>query len=178
MQKDNLERFISDNRDAFDKAAPRMKVWEGIEQKIEQKPAKRIAIWKFARMAAAVALLLGVGAAMGVYFSNGQQQVANTFSNISPEHAEMEEYFKAEIQSRTKKLASFNKDKTVNEDLVQLEDLLKDLEKELQQSPPANNERIIDAMIQNYRTRIELLEHVLNRIDHKEEKKEEKETSI
>lgn len=174
MQKDNLERFISENRDAFDKAAPRMKVWDGIEQKMDKKPAKRIAIWKFARMAAAVALLIGVGAAMGVYFSGGQQPIVNTLSNISPEHAEMEAYFKSEIKNRTKKLANFNKDITINDDLTQLENLLEDLETELQKTPRANNELIIDAMIQNYQTRIQLLEHVLNRVDRTDEENESK----
>jgi len=178
MQKDNLEQFISQNRTSFDKAAPSLKNWDAIEKKLDKKEAKRIPLWRFIRTTAAVFALLGIGAAMGVYFSGSSNTVATTFGTISPEHAEMEEYFEAEIEKRTKQLASFNKDEFVYDDLVQLEDLLKDLEKELQETTKANNEHIIEAMIKNYQTRIDLLERVLKRVDKKETTKERPGKSI
>ena len=69
MQRDSLEKFITANRASFDDATPDLKVWSEIDRRLQTKSAPRIVRWRALRMAAAVAALLLIGAAAGLYLS-------------------------------------------------------------------------------------------------------------
>lgn len=54
------------------------------------------------------------------------------------------------------------------DDIEELDDSFKELQKELKKhDDQANNEAIVNAMIHNYQTKIEILERVLNRLERK-----------
>lgn len=173
---DNLEKFIKDNRKDFDQSVPKLKVWAAINSELDQpKKAKRISLWKYARMAAAVLVLLGTGAMLGNYFSNGQNQQASALSEVSPEYAELEQYYRMQVNQKRSQLAHYKYDVSINDDIGQLEKLMEDLMKELEEAPLANDERIINAMINNYQTRVAILERVLQRLQSNNQKNIKKE---
>jgi hypothetical protein len=52
----------------------------------------------------------------------------------------------------------------VMEDLQQIDEVQKDLRRELQNAPKSSREEIIQTMIKNYQTKLDILERVLTRV--------------
>lgn len=160
---DNLEKFILDNRASFDDAMPGLHVWANIDRQLEIKPLRRIVWMKRLRLAAAVALLLTAGGIMGAYLANSSRQV-KSLADISPEHAEMERYFKTQVRNKMTQLASLRQDTYVQTDIQELDALYEQLSQELRTAPQGAEEKIIQAMINNYQTKIDILEQVLDKV--------------
>ena len=74
-------------------------------------------------------------------------------------------FLQKEIKEKITQLASYDYDPLINTDLAELDDLLQELKTELQHVPSGKKEQIIEAMIANYKTRLDILEHVLKRIE-------------
>ena len=167
--KDRLENFISENREAFDDQVPDLKVWAAIDKELsdEEKPQAVIRpLRRFLSIAAAIAFLLTVGAAIGLQI--GQQ--SSTDPLASTEFQEAKQYYDTQIQEKRNVLASYSESSIVQEDLEQLESFLQELKSDLEVAPPENREQIINAMIQNYRTRLEILDRVLEKIESTNQK--------
>ena len=165
---DPLEQFIKQNRADFDDKLPRLEVWAAINQAVnDKKPeAKIFSLWKFARIAATVAFLVTAGAFGGIYFTQHHHADIAELSDVSPEMAELETFYKTEVDRKLVRLTSSGHfDVAIHDDLKQLEVVMDDLRKELVAHPERNKEVIINAMIQNYKTRIEILETVTQRIE-------------
>jgi NADH dehydrogenase/NADH:ubiquinone oxidoreductase subunit G len=163
---DKLEKFITQHRDAFDEAVPSLKVWAEINKELDQQKgqARRIFLWRSLRVAAAVVALLLVGGYGGMYY---QQQVASaniTLSDIAPEYAELEAYYTTQVSLRMQQLADYSHTSAVEPDLQQLDEVLQELQQELKNAPLGGEEQVINAMINNYKTRLEILERVLEKI--------------
>jgi len=163
---DNLEKFISENRPKFDdKEAPK-NIWSAIDQHLDQKnkkSARLIPIWRYARAAAAAVLLIGTGVFIGKNMDN-QTSVELAFEEVFPEFFEAEQYYKKEVKTKVAQLAKYDHDDSINEDLEQLDIIYEELQKELSEAPKNKQEQIINAMITNYRTKLSILERVLERI--------------
>jgi acetyl-CoA carboxylase carboxyltransferase component len=163
---DKLEQFITQNRDTFDDAVPSLKVWAEIDKELDQQKgqARRVFLWRSLRAAAAVVALLLIGGYGGMYY---QQQVASTeitLSDIAPEYAEMEEYYTTQVNLRMQQLADYRHTDAVEPDLQQLDEVLQELQQELKNAPVGGEEQVINAMINNYKTRLDILERVLEKI--------------
>ncbi len=174
---DNIEKYIQQNRDSFDDKTPRMDVWSNIEKELDQKKTKtkKIGWYRYAAIAASVLILLSIGTIFGTYISSPQNSTASSLSEISPEMADIELFYKKELDKKISKLTSFeNYDTSVNDDLDQLEEVMKDLQKEMRKNPDADAEIIINAMIKNYQTRIEILERVITRFSQNPSNKKKK----
>lgn len=164
--KDNMERFIREQRAAFDDLEPSEKIWGQIEQALPQQRKARIIPWQ--RFAAAASVLLLVGMVGFFAFQQGKQQgVAMTLSDISEELAEAEVYYQSEIKNKTAKLASLAPDHEIKYDLEEAEHYMLELKNELKDVSPNEREIVIQAMIENYRKRLEILERVLDRLPGK-----------
>ncbi|MBI5915947.1 MAG: hypothetical protein HY842_11255 [Bacteroidetes bacterium] len=160
---DNLEKFILENRAAFDTAVPDLKVWSDIGRSLEQRPLRRVVWMKRLRVAAAVALLLTAGGAMGAYLANSGKEV-KSLADVSPEHAEMERYFNSEVNEKLAQLASYQQDGFVQADMQELDEVYEQLKLELETAPAGADEQIVQAMIENYQTKINILEQVLEKV--------------
>lgn len=172
---DNLEKFIKQNRTALDQAEVPKQSWDNIQRRIvdnrrglinmESRSAKRFDLTKILKIASAVLFLVGFGFLVGKNSVIQQQFQSNTgLSTVSTELAELEKQLIKEVDSKVAQLANYNSDHSVKDDISQLEALMEDLEEELKNSPKASEEQIVNAMIRNYRTRIDILERVLSRI--------------
>ena len=120
------------------------------------------------RSIAAAVLLLVIGGLGGSYLtSSGEQPVeVIALSDVSAEHAEMEQYFQRELQSGKAQFAAYKwQDPEVLQDLDHMEEVYQELQRELALSPAASDEDIVQAMIDNYRARLAILEHVLERME-------------
>jgi len=164
--KDNLEKFITDNREAFDQDIPSPKIWERIDQQIVAPPKnRRVMMWKIAGVAASVAILIGFGALLGANYSDSSSLAITDERSLSPELQEMENYYQKQIEKKKARLVGLDYEGSVIEDLQQLDAFFKELKEELEVSPKGAEERIIEAMINNYQIRIDILERVLNHLE-------------
>ena len=164
---DRLEEFIIENRGAFDKEVPSLKVWAHIDQQLEKKQAPRIRRMRFLRAAAAIALVLTAGCAIGFYLngvSSSDPVAERSLADVAPEFAELEQYYASQVSLKMQELATFQHADAVQSDMQQLDELFQELATELDKAPEGAEERIINAMIDNYQTRLEILERVLEKI--------------
>jgi len=175
---DPLEQFIRSNRADLDHAVPDLRVWSGIEQSIPapKSSAKiRQLPWQHSivRIAASITLLLA-GVGLGLFYARSTANAENgmKMSEVSTEYAELEQYYQRDIAGKQVKLASYtgSQPAEVQEDMVQLDDIMAELQKELAGIPPGNREQVVRAMIANYKAKVSILKRVL---DHLEESKSE-----
>ncbi len=164
--KDNLEKFISENRPDFDDKKPPKDIWRAIDQHLDQKgekSARLIPIWRYASRIAAAVILIGSGVLIGLNLNNQSSDVV-AVEEVFPEYFEAEQYYQNEVKEKVAQLASFNHDTEIIDDLEQLDKNYEELKNELSQAPPDKQEQIVNALITNYRTKLSILERVLDRI--------------
>lgn len=171
QNKDHLEQFIQDNREGFDDARPSLKLWAAIEQDLEMsEEAPKVRTLQQRRpwyqIAAAVAILLVTGGVGGAYLAQEQQgpSADALLEQIAPEFAEMEQYYNQRISQRYAQLASHTQDEDVDADLQQLDMAMQELRDELADAPPGREEQIVQQLMDSYRLKLQILEHVLNQI--------------
>ena len=163
---DKLEKFIHENRSDFDDRQPPKDLWNAIDQQLDQNKkntARVIPLWRYVRAAAAAVILIGTGVFIGKNM-NSEPTPSVAIEEVYPEYFEAEQFYKKEINTKVAQLASFDHDASINEDLKQLDQIYEELKKELSQTPKDQQEKVINAMITNYRTKLSILERVLDRI--------------
>lgn len=161
---ERLEKFVIQHQAEFDAEVPSLKVWANIDKQLEQKAAKHRPLWKIARIAAAVVILLGIGSVIGANLTQNTSESASTLAEVAPEYAELESYYQNQINHKIQQLASYQHDGYVQEDLRQLDEVFSELRQELEIAPRGAEEQIIKMMIKNYETKVSILERVLEKI--------------
>jgi hypothetical protein len=169
--KDNLEKFIIENRAAFDTATPPARVWVGVEAALQEK--KSVSLFNFslqkqslkyaASVAALVLLLVGVGAVGGSYYTQRSYNIA--LQQVAPDFQETERFYQSEIRQKTKMLAKYDIDNNVQIDLAQFEAVVDDLKRELRNSPKSSREQIVHSLLESYQAKINVLEQILERVE-------------
>jgi len=169
MSRDKLENFIIDNRDEFDEFAPAPGLFNGVGIR---KPRIRQINWNSVMWKAAVV----VGIFIGSYFfhdwmdstSENTQMAATEQSEESSEIVKMlieaEAYYTSQIDSRKEEFYLLTSEQPnikdeIDLELVELDEVYAQLKKDLKDN--ADNEEVIEAMVQNYRIKLEILESVL-----------------
>lgn len=123
--------------------------------------------------------LMAVAATLVIYFSVftvlNQQPKLNDLASVSPELSKTQDFFTTAI---AQELATIQNERTpetealINDALSQLDILEKDYEKlKIDLTKSGNDKRVIYAMISNFQTRIDILQNVLNSIEHIKELK-------
>jgi hypothetical protein len=122
MAHDKLEQFIRDNRPLFDDEVPNSTIWADIERRLPSKPPVRTRLYRLARMAAAVIVLIGSGVAIGVFWVAPQEvpQLAD-MENIDPEILQMEQFYQSQIQEKYQMLTAYQQDPVDKQDFEQLD---------------------------------------------------------
>lgn len=179
MKTDKLERFILDNKEGFGPPMPAPDVWDKIQKRSPEREATFN--WKLvmSRAAAVVAIFIS-----SYYFhayrssisSNSQDTSIESIATNEPlykELAEAELYYSSQIKYKKKELFSLTEDspalqKDINSDLTELDAILLELKADLKDN--AANQEVIEAMMQNYMLKLEILEDMLKQIKPTEEK--------
>jgi hypothetical protein len=179
---DKLEKFVRENRAELDGKIPKGFVWEGIEAKLNQKAepkgmtkviSLRSRIFQYTKIAAIGLLLLTIGGFLGSYWTTQKQVEQLSFGNINEEYQELETFYAEQVNLQMTQLKKYPIDKSLMGDIQELDVSFSELKKELKTNGnEANNEAIVHAMIENYQSKIAILERVLNGLERKN--KEEK----
>jgi hypothetical protein len=174
METDKLESYIRQQRDAFDVATPGPPAWEG-RNASQAAPIRRFRIpaplWQ-----AAAAVLIFAMAWVGNDLYRGRQQreafrVALEQSNTDAMPKELQkaaEYYDKQIETKKEELfhlASNAPDvrNDVNLELEELDKAFGELKSDLKDN--ADNQEVIEAMISNYRLKLQILEDMLRMLN-------------
>ena len=167
---DQFEKFIMDNRDAFDDATPSEKVWNRIDQKLSKKQVIWPAIWKVA------AVLFMVST---IYLMIDRNINQNEGPVLSEEFTQAEDYYVKLIsqkrQAITEQLTPEQHEQFLVE-IDQLDSMYVELKKTYQTN--ASNDRVMDAMISNLQLRLDILNRQLDILQNIKNQNNENDISI
>jgi len=167
---DRLEDFVKQNREQFDLHQPDPSIWLKINPENAQLARKRKPL-RWLRVAAAVAMIFA-GSAAGTYFLTGNRAEPDLYgSEIYREMQESEQYYNQMVNLRFQELQPFlAADPAAKEmltaDMEELDESFAELKNDLKDN--VSNPEVIEAMILNYKVKLEILEDLLKQLKEKE----------
>jgi hypothetical protein len=184
-EKDYIEELILKNLKELNNDEPPAGHFERFEAKLEGANQKKKIIslnlvWKVA--AAAVFAFLIVNQA-AIWFSpeNGNESVekmaaGTTLASVSPEYEEVEFYFTSAIngglsqweQLVAEGLISEDEQHMMNNELNEFEEVYNNLQADLSANP--NDERVINAMLEYYQTKLSLINMIVEKLEEVKQK--------
>lgn len=189
----NLERFVRDNREAFDQMEPSPALWDKIGASLgdQARPNKtRVVRMSRVRWAVAATLLLALAGTLGYMFFNQQSEEVRSsqfagreeavdplVSQIDPQYAKLVSQFTEVIESKQSELRKIEKDdpalyQKFSGDIHKLDSAYHVLRGTLNANP--NTEQLLQAMISNLQLQIDLLNQQLTVIKKIKEPKSQK----
>jgi len=163
--KDKFEEYIRKNKAEFDVREPRPELWKGIEKSISVKKAMR---WRFyLSRAAAVLLIFAASFIAQRVWINVKTNIAQKRNAVEidiPELREAEMYYTGMINAKLEEIKPLlskypSLEEELETDLSELDSIYDRLKNDLKDN--IANHEVIEAMIQNYRLRIAILEDLL-----------------
>lgn len=190
----NLERFIRDNRDAFDHLEPDAQLWNKIGEAIgeDKKTNTRVRSMSWVRWAVAATLFLALAGTVSyqlfwkseatdlpvVQTQTGQDEATDQLvSQIDPQYAKLVSQFTEVIETKQIQLKKMAQDdpelyQKFSGDIQRLDSSYHVLRSTLNANP--NTEQLLQAMISNLQMQIELLNQQLSIIQQVKQPKSEK----
>ena len=182
MSPDKLEKYILDHRGQFDDQEPDPALWEKIDTR--KTPVIRINWKSISWKAAAVAAIFVASYYFHDYMASRNQSSRGLMSKKSEvnspivrELIEAEAYYTSQIDMKKEevfRLTASNPEvrHEINAEMVDLDRVYTELKEDLKDN--ADNEEVIEAMIQNYRLKLDILEEMLIRLKQSNESQNEK----
>jgi hypothetical protein len=168
---DKLEKYIRDNRENLDKYLPHENVWRRIENELK---VRKTIIPTWFSVAAAVILFLGIS---GILYLSFRQKDNNNPGRDTQQTAlkETEAYYNSLVISLYREARPLLTSQTelateLNSDMAQLDSICADIKKDLKDN--VANQEVIEALIQNYRIKLQILEDMLGMLKQNENKKD------
>jgi hypothetical protein len=170
MKPDRLEKFVNENRHEFDRMEPSDKSWDAISQRLNAAHAPKTRKLNWLKVAAAVVLLALIPTLIYQLRFSEQKQLVKAIQ-ADPEIKELLEAEAFYAQEVSGKLAEIQKcykvypelKSEIEGDLNELENMYLSLKKDLKEN--ISNKEVIEAMIENNRNRMKLVEDVLEQIN-------------
>jgi hypothetical protein len=177
MKPDKLEQFILDNRSDFDDQLPSPESWDKIKTNI--RPVRTVN-WtaRMVRVAAAVVIFVSSYIFIDYTLNRGnngydyaEQDDIEILDNI-PVLVEAKAYYSSQINHMEKEVYSLaGEDKHIRAEIdmefEELDRVFNELKTDLKDN--AANEEVIEAMIQNYRIKVQILEEILIQLKNADE---------
>jgi hypothetical protein len=163
---DKLEEHIRKNREDLDRYSPSSGVWKRIKLRLNK---EKSSVWQWISVAAMVVVILGTAALLfrpGNWLSDttmGKNSDAGLMK-VNPQLKETEIYYNNLVNSLYREatpLLTANPEirKELNSGFSQIDSICSDIKKDLKDN--VANQEVIEALIQNYRIKIRLLEDML-----------------
>lgn len=166
--KDRFEKFITENRDQFDFRDPDAEIWNRVKKDIRVKDRFD---WKlFMKRAAAVIIIFAASYMANEmvhrYRSNGTTKGPEEAS--IPGLTEAEAYYTGLVNQKLDELKPMmancpSLEEELNYDLSELDRVYVDLKTDLKDNMA--NQEVVEAIIENYRLKISILEELLKEIE-------------
>ncbi len=167
MKTDRLEEFVRNNREEFDQFEPSAEVWKNIEKTTRLSKIRRL---NSPLLRVAAVLVLALIFTITLYKTNILNNRVYTKEIKDPELRELveaEAYYAQQVDGKLKEIRKcyYTNPELKNEietDLSELEDMYNVLKGDLKEN--ISNKTVIEAMIDNNRTRLKLVDEVLEQI--------------
>lgn len=180
MSQDKLERYIRDHREAFDDLEPGPGVWDRIGKR--KSPVIRLNRKDIAWKAAAVAVIFTASWLLHDHMDARKEHKAEVTaaemeqSPLVGELIEAEAYYSSVILQRKEEVfrltAAYPEVRQeIDMEMNELDKVFDELKEDLRDN--ADNEEVLEAMIQNYRLKLDILEEMLYRIKQSHEHSKE-----
>ena len=169
MKKDRLESFVNENRHEFDRMEPSDEIWKSISKRLEEQNNPKVRRFSWARVAAVIAVLIAIPAIIyQVRYSETQTAKAAQIDPQVQELIEAEAYYSQEVSGKLVQIQKCYKiypelKGEVEGDLNELEKMYHSLQSDLKEN--ISNKEVIEAMIENNRNRLKLVDEVLEQIN-------------
>ncbi len=167
---DNFEKYIKENQQAFNvHKVDKDKLWQGIASQLgEEEKGRVIPLWKSSkfRIAASVILLLGMSLTAFLLVSSPVSQGMDGYANEELFEIDMHYknlvYQQVQLVQNHPKLATEDKEEFLSF-MDELDEEYEQLKQEMQHN--FDNEQVLEAIVNNYKKRIELIENLLKQIN-------------
>ncbi len=166
MKTDRLEEFIKNNREEFDQFEPSPKIWEHISASTKKTKVRSLNFY-LVRVAAVVVMALVFAALFYKTNITATEFAANSDDPELKELIEAEAFYAQQVNGKLKEIRKCYytfpelKDE-IEADLIELEQMYDVLKDDLKDN--ISNKAVIEAMINNNRTRLKLVDDVLEQI--------------
>jgi len=166
--KDRFEKFIEENHDSFDFREPDPAIWEKLEKTIQM---KRRFNWKLIlSRAAMVTVIFAASYAVNEMvhrLGTDKNALKSSKENSIPGLSETEAYYTQLVNQKMDELKPViencpSLEEELNYDLSELDKVYAELKGDLKDNMA--NQEVIEAIIENYRLKISILEDILNEI--------------
>jgi len=165
MERDPLEQFVEVHRASFDQALPDHDLWSQIEQRLPSdtpvvEMRRQFRVFQFMKYAAAIIALVSVSVFGTIEYmkSSGTSGVS---AEVINEINELADYYNFEVKRKLSELAAYESDVNVNEELADIDAVIRELKVELDEVPTGSEEKVINAMISNFQLKVLILERML-----------------
>ncbi|WP_190810766.1 hypothetical protein [Flagellimonas sp. S3867] len=165
---DNFEKHIKENKQAFDvHKVDKDKLWGNITEQLDtEEKVKVIPLWKSHKLRIAASIVLLIGLSVFVMINNS---VSNTMDGYANEELfEIDHHYKNLVFQQVQLVK--NHPSLANEDKEEFLSFMDELDEEYEQlklemQNNLDNELILEAIVNNYKKRIELIENLLKQIN-------------
>jgi len=167
----NIEDIIRENIDKFNEREPVEGHFERFEWKLEKRLHSRTlhrSIVPYLLKAAAVTVLITLSSLW--VWDNFIRRDKDTMAlgDVSPQYREVENYYVHQVNNMESELRNYylsdnpEQQKMLKNELQSMDSVYLQLQKDLKANP--NDERIINAMIEHYQTKVEVLSYIVNQL--------------
>ena len=153
--RDNFKEYIEGNIEEFDSSFDVNRGWSNFQKK--NAPKRKLTWWA---VAASIALLVSV---FGMTLL-----IEKSESRELSEWEEVELFYQNQIDGMTLLVKNQTSDESILYDLEEMDKAFDEIKKDLQDD--AANEEVIEAMMNHYRLKLEILERMLDEIKEHNEK--------
>jgi hypothetical protein len=181
---DKLEKYIIENRDSFNVYEPGPAVWDKVQKSVKKTKVRTInwstVMWR----AAIVVLFLATAFTLSVVLqlrNHGSNMADQKLMKKIPELAEAEAYYTTITKNKLEEINKhLNNDpelqKKFLKDVSELDKMYDNLKKDLLDN--VETQEIVEAMIQNYRLKLEVLEEILKDLQNSEKTNEHEDKKV
>ena len=159
---DKLEKFVGEHRQEFDTEEPRIQVWDQIKSQLDGSKVISMNRYSWVWKAAAV-FLFGLSSYLLIekQMTSNNQEVAQTGEVQKFALSEIEMHYTSIIEQKRVEILKLGADhpsliQNFQNDVGALDSLYSELQVEFRET---NNERVLDAMINNLKLRIDILNY-------------------
>lgn len=186
MKPDDFEKYIINNRMDFGPDHDVPDVWDKVKKRTRQEERLKLSWRHWTSIAASVLVIFTLSYFFHDYRAGLETQKSNQHANALDDPRllqllEADEYYTAEISYKKEELFRLASNEPgleseINKDLADLDAVLAELKRDLGDN--ANNEEVIEAMMQNYRLKLEILEDMLEQFTKNQDENFEHEESF
>jgi len=168
----NLEEIVLRNKASFDDLEPNEGHFERFESRLKKQKSKTVEIKVNVLIRAAAVVLILLTGAIWVIVNQSSKSVP--YNGFTQEMHDVEYYYSTLVSEKMMQINEFSSDPELKKELInkefdELDKLYQGLQIELKTAP--GDERVINAMINHYQVKVEILNKILTDLQNIEQNK-------